>query len=879
MVEWLNKRKNYIFVFVFIIVSKMLFFLIDADYGINADRIGDLIAPTNIAGLDWGLLISHVNYYGYGFKWIFAPFFLLTDNPDFIYYGILSLCNVLFALTGMMIYHLEIKYLKVADQRIAVLLAVFMGILQPADMKSEPSLYMMGWIITFMIAKAITKQDAGYKIKSAVMLAIALAYCMTLHERMLAIILGFCIVLLVYRVVFKEWFVNPFVYYPSQMIFYFVVNLCNDLYRNHFWQTTDVKNSNVIPEDSTLYFMQGLEGFKIAVKCIWSNFVTLGTQTYGLGWIAVAFFFFSVIAFCKKRLNKNTSIVDKILVTFVWMGVICIAIIIAGLVMRWGMQVYQGELYGYKGFVYGRYYVNFAYPAILAIMIWMLGHNVKRYQIVCFWGAVTALIVGFLYKIFPVLEEANGICLPNERISTTSIEWILFGNIFENESVRFNLYINLVVIGVILLVVSWKLFTRKRTNHTIHFVLLTVTFFVFMTNTNSFHFAKPSVIFSGGAYEGTYEFFKNMENNNINLQKDTIYTDCGPWTLQYELNRYHVTYVWEEIGKTEDVLFVTCNPMEMTKEYIPWNDYYCLKITDTVTMYFMDKELAQQLEPLGYEIEHYEEDTVIEIPGLSRDYEFIVVNDLHLIVPNEEVGQEYTSLVESRMPEFTDKDGKKSSEIWMDMAKQIDNENADLVIFAGDMIDYVSTSNVDLLKRGMNTIDEPILYIRSDHDYSRHYTGEALSQEDALQLQLSLTDDPDVWTVEYDDMLILGINKSFENISKEMLKEIQEAFKKKKPILIVTHVPYDSPVDKSLRAASFSGRGIYNLWGLGNRYVPDENTTMLMEMIYDKDSPVVAVIAAHLHFPYQTPLSDHVQEYVCVPSYTGEYTKIKLVAE
>ena len=100
---------------------------------------------------------------------------------------------------------------------------------------------------------------------------------------------------------------------------------------------------------------------------------------------------------------------------------------------------------------------------------------------------------------------------------------------------------------------------------------------------------------------------------------------------------------------------------------------------------------------------------------------------------------------------------------------------------------------------------------------------------------------------------------------------------KNKPVVVITHVPYDSPVDGSLREASYANRNNYNMWGVGDRYEPDENTAAFMELLYDENSPVVAVIAAHLHFPYEVNLSSKVKEYICAPSYEGTYTRVRLV--
>ncbi|MCD8057330.1 MAG: hypothetical protein LUF88_02825 [Bacteroides fragilis] len=171
------------------------------------------------------------------------------------------------------------------------------------------------------------------------------------------------------------------------------------------------------------------------------------------------------------------------------------------------------------------------------------------------------------------------------------------------------------------------------------------------------------------------------------------------------------------------------------------------------------------------------------------------------------------------------------------------------------------------------------MYIRSDHDYSRHYTSDSLSEDDVAAMQSELDGDPDLWTVDMGDFVILGINKSWKSISDETLAEIEAMAEEGKPIILVTHVPFDSLVDAGFRQTVYDIRGIYNLWGLGNRYVPDENMVSLMELIYADDSPIEAVIGAHLHFQYDAYLTNDLMEYVFAPAYEGSVGVLHVVGE
>ena len=119
-------------------------------------------------------------------------------------------------------------------------------------------------------------------------------------------------------------------------------------------------------------------------------------------------------------------------------------------------------------------------------------------------------------------------------------------------------------------------------------------------------------------------------------------------------------------------------------------------------------------------------------------------------------------------------------------------QDANLVIFAGDMVDYVSSTTIECLKQGMQEIEAPILYIRSDHDY---------------------------------------------------------------------HVGWSDDLEKD------------------DNYVPNAVTQKFLDMVYEKDSPVKAVVAAHLHFAYDVQLTKDIPEYVFAPSYEGNIGIIEIKPE
>ena len=60
------------------------------------------------------------------------------------------------------------------------------------------------------------------------------------------------------------------------------------------------------------------------------------------------------------------------------------------------------------------------------------------------------------------------------------------------------------------------------------------------------------------------------------------------------------------------------------------------------------------------------------------------------------------------------------------------------------------------------------------------------------------------------------------------------------------------------------------LWGTDCFYSPDEVTQQFLDMVFAEDSPVVAVIGAHLHFAYDDQLTEKIPQYVFDASFKGK---------
>ncbi len=259
----------------------------------------------------------------------------------------------------------------------------------------------------------------------------------------------------------------------------------------------------------------------------------------------------------------------------------------------------------------------------------------------------------------------------------------------------------------------------------------------------------------------------------------------------------------------------------------------------------------------------------IDIPDLSKQYKLIIVNDQHVIVANGDYVADKSEEINQRIALFSDADGKTSSETWPEIVDAINVEKPDGVILNGDMVDFFSEANLNCLMDGVKRIDAPVMYNRADHDlgiwYSDTYTDEDVQQREKKAWEME-----DVMVQDFDEFIVVGINNNTSQLSEVGLQKVKEIWAEGKPIILTLHVPLKSTVDDGLSDASkavWQDRAL--LWGTDCFYSPDEVTQQFLDMVFAEDSPVVAVLGAHLHFAYDDQLTEKIPQYVLDASFKG----------
>lgn len=332
--------------------------------------------------------------------------------------------------------------------------------------------------------------------------------------------------------------------------------------------------------------------------------------------------------------------------------------------------------------------------------------------------------------------------------------------------------------------------------------------------------------------------------------------------------RQQVDYlvVHANVGMEGYMEALDCSLVGTTQSYLiyhynyPWYD----KVTNEATITSMKEMMAIQ------------EDEIVVDLGLETSYTILALNDMHVEAMDQTVVDSYRQTVTDRFTGmFRNPNGISSVDMWNGISSIVDSYEADGIVFVGDMIDYNSTTNADLLQMGLDKLETPYTYLRADHDLGVWYTDGAVSQDTAIEISKGIAPWQEVFVTDYDEFYLVGWNNSTSQLSEDGLQQMKAIFERAKQenklILLATHVPINSVVDDSLEKESrkVDSQDRAKLWGKDCLYQPNETTQKFLDMILAEDSPVKAVFAGHLHFKYTVPLNENITEYVLDKSFSG----------
>lgn len=316
----------------------------------------------------------------------------------------------------------------------------------------------------------------------------------------------------------------------------------------------------------------------------------------------------------------------------------------------------------------------------------------------------------------------------------------------------------------------------------------------------------------------------------------------------------------------------------------------------------------------------------LPVPGLEKDYEILFLTDTHAVLPcpsdlagsSEEI-QQYS---EERIQHFTSESGGIPSadtfSVWKEKIHAMDktdgnsgmnetsatneisdsNENsdsgenpdsdensgtdgltADAILLGGDLIDSPSPVNLDLLNSFLEPLSVPYLYTPGNHDWTYPWeymtdTGRSLYLSELLPY---MDQNSSIHSLEMEDLILVAIDNSSNQIHPDALSEYQRLLSLGKPVIVLLHVPlYTSSVLEQTMEAW--GRGIILGGGVHGGIYPDPVSTEFLSLTTAADSPVSAVLAGHIHLFHQSYIEGekNILQITGPAGYQGEAVLLRL---
>lgn len=577
MKEKLKKWKNislYILSFVITFGFYLISLLARNDIEVSQDEIGALANMAYRAGLNWSDTISHSRYYGYGFFWILSPLYRISTNPYFIYNAIYVCCTLVICITSIMILYMMIHYLgyekNIRTAFVSVIPAIGKTIVSTNYICNETPLYFSFWLLILLFIIYVNSNKRVSKIIVSIFSALAITYMYTCHERTDAVLVSVVISIIVVRVVYKKWIINPFIFGGLLIGGY----LFKELYKNEviiqrFWANSgklaNTSATSVIRISAILT--------PLGVKSVWDIFITniftLVERTLGLFGISVIFFLCSMFGIIKDWKKRDTSKLDVNIGIANIISITTVIVVVGGLGIMWGKHVYQvilgNEELGvyYRAYTYIRYYECFFGPAIVATIAALDKKNSEsRNKILS--GSCIAFLISYIYIIAFIYENTFKQWKMSHRLAIFSIS--------DNgyEGIVFSFILVLIVI-LFSMKISWK----KLPFVVVGFLTLYAVLFTDF---------GPNTCSQAGASRKFYE-------NNLYLyysDLDRVYVYKNHSCFQFMLPEVQVIRIDCVEDKGDDyIIFAPNDSISIEKE--DKDNVACLKLDDNEYVYLIGK--------------------------------------------------------------------------------------------------------------------------------------------------------------------------------------------------------------------------------------------------------------------------------------------------
>ena len=289
-------------------------------------------------------------------------------------------------------------------------------------------------------------------------------------------------------------------------------------------------------------------------------------------------------------------------------------------------------------------------------------------------------------------------------------------------------------------------------------------------------------------------------------------------------------------------------------------------------------------------IEHLQADdereTIIAIEGLPRSFTLIHITDSHMAAADQrdpdalEAATRFQTLFEERTP-----NNVPASQVFEQALARSNELDVDCTLLTGDIIHFPAHAALELIARGVQSLQSPYLYTLGNHDWHfPHLDWNDDTRLDHYPRFNHLTNNaPAAQALDLDGVRLITLDNSNYQITPAQLDFLRQQLATDTPCLLFIHIPiaipalipdvvkvWHEPIVMAADGWTESGR---EKWRVSNY---DDSTLACHKLLTEDAANLAGIFCGHVHFSHADQVHPGCYQYVTRPCFEGEYRVIKL---
>jgi len=278
------------------------------------------------------------------------------------------------------------------------------------------------------------------------------------------------------------------------------------------------------------------------------------------------------------------------------------------------------------------------------------------------------------------------------------------------------------------------------------------------------------------------------------------------------------------------------------------------------------------------------DETTIELEGIQREITILHITDMHLTEIDERERKEVIAAAAQRQRHFN---RNRTRSLFTAMVELSNRLGVDCTVFTGDIIDFPSQRNLELMKEQYDLLNSPYMYTLGNHDwlFMNAPVDDETRESFYPKFQPFTDGNPAYQAKVIGGIRLITFDNSNYQISEDQLTFVKDQVQTGMPCLLFMHIPlyipalaprveqvWGSPI---LLAAQGWDPNKRRQWNVRD---DDQSTTQFYEWLTSDDSRnIKAIFCGHVHFARTDSFGSGRCQSITRPGFEGGCRKIRIV--